>query len=66
MHIILKNAFSFDQGCLSGLRQTGKTALIKFFLQSQDSSAAFLYCNRDNRRVRDAFIENGFVIVEGL
>jgi len=55
-------AFSSDFGrqmrFIAGPRQTGKTTIAKLFLQSQAASAASLYYNWDNRKIRDAYIEN--------
>lgn len=55
-------AFSSDFGrqmrFIAGPRQTGKTTLAKFFLQSQDLSAVSLYYNWDDRKIRDAYIKN--------
>ena len=55
-------AFSSDFGrqmrFIAGPRQTGKTTIAKLFLRSQGASAASLYYNWDNRKIRDAYIEN--------
>ena len=51
---------------IAGPRQTGKTTIAKLFLQSQATSATSLYYNWDNRKIRDAYLENNHFFAKDI
>ena len=64
--IAFSSNFGRQMRFIAGPRQTGKTTIAKLFLQSQATSATSLYYNWDNRKIRDAYLENNHFFAKDI